>query len=114
MKMENYSKIIAESDGDLPFGSCVSADINFRKELVIEYVTTDYKTEIEQKKVAVVDNEDSLRMAEYLGVELEALPQSIFDECGDSSGVCTPSEVQGIFKDVLEYILDCGARYVLK
>ena len=35
--MADYSKIIAEADGDLPFGDCVSADINYRKELVIEY-----------------------------------------------------------------------------
>jgi hypothetical protein len=31
--MADYSKIIAEADGDLPFGDCVSADINYRKEL---------------------------------------------------------------------------------
>ncbi len=112
--MADYSKVIAESDGDLPFGDCVSADINYRNELVIEYIVTDYRTEIEHRTLAVVDREDTVKMAEYLGVKPEEIPISVFEECGDSSGVCTPSQVKGIFKDVLDFILDCGARYVMK
>jgi hypothetical protein len=61
--MADYSKIIAEADGDLPFGDCVSADINYRKELVIEYITTDCRTEIESRKLATVDREDTAKMA---------------------------------------------------
>ena len=112
--MADYSKIIAESDGDLPFGDCVSADINYRKELVIEYITTDYRTEIESKKLAIVDAEDTAKMAAFLNVPIEQLPQRILDECGDTSDICTPSEIKGIFKDVLDYNLDCGVRYTLK
>lgn len=112
--MADYSKIIAEADGDLPFGDCVSADINYRKELVIEYITTDYRTEIESNKLTTVDRDDTAKMAAYLNVPIEQLPQRILDECGDTSDVCTPSEIKGIFKDVLEYILDCGVRYTLK
>ena len=112
--MADYSKIIAETDGDLPFGDCVSADINYRKELVIEYITTDYRTEIESKKLAIIDAEDTAKMAACLNVPIEQLPQRILDECGDTSDICTPSEIKGIFKDVLEYILDCGVRYTLK
>lgn len=112
--MADYSKINAEADGDLPFGDCVSADINYRKELVIEYITTDYRTEIESKKLATVDRDDTAKMAAYLNVPIEQLPQRILDECGDTSDVCTPSEIKDIFKDVLEYILDCGVRYTLK
>ncbi len=114
MDMTDYSKIIAESDGDLPFGDCVSAEINYRKELVIEYSTTDYRTEIESKKLAVVDREDTAKMAACLNVPIEQLPRRIWEECGDTSGVCSTSEIKGIFKDVLDYILDCGVRYVLK
>jgi hypothetical protein len=112
--MADYSKIIAEADGDLPFGDCVSADINYRKELVIEYITTDCRIEIESKKLATVDRDDTAKMAAFLNVPIEQLPQRILDECGDTRGVCTPSEIKGIFKDVLEYILDCGVRYALK
>ena len=112
--MTDYSKIIAEADGDLPFGDCVSADINYRKELVIEYITTDCRTEIESRKLATVDREDTAKMAAFLNVPIEQLPLRIWEECGDSSDICTPSEIKGIFKDVLEYILDCGVRYVLK
>ena len=112
--MVNYSKIIAEADGDLPFGDSVSAEINYRKELVIEYTYTDYRTEIESKKLATVDREDTAKMAAFLNVPIEQLPQRIWEECGDSSDICTYSEINGIFKDVLDYILDCGVRYVLK
>lgn len=112
--MADYSKIIAESDGDLPFGDCVSADINYRKELVIEYITTDYRTEIESKKLATVDREDTAKMAAFLNVPIEQLPQRILDECGDTSDICTPSEIKGIFKDVLDFILDCGVKYEFK
>lgn len=112
--MANHSKIIAESDGDLPFGDCVSAEINYKKELVIEYVTTNHKTEIESKKLAIVDAEDTEKMAAYLNVAIEQLPQQIWEECGEVSDICTPSQINGIFKDVLDYILDCGVRYVLK
>lgn len=79
--MADYSKIIAEADGDLPFGDCVSADINYRKELVIEYIATDYRTEIERKKLATVDRDDIAKMAAFMNVPIEQLPQRILDEC---------------------------------
>ena len=109
-----HRKIIAEADGDLPFGDCVSADINYCKELVIEYIATDYRTEIESKKLATVDRDDIAKMAAFMNVPIEQLPQRILDECGETRDVCTPSEIKGIFKDGLEYILNGGVRYAWK
>lgn len=112
--MTDYSEIIAETDGDLPFGDYVSADINWRKELVIEYVTTDCRAEIESRSLAVVDAEDTAKMAAHLNVPLEQLPKCIWDEYGDPREIWTPSQIKGVFKDVLDYILDCGAKYELR
>ena len=112
--MTDCRVIIVESDGDLPFYDCVLAEINYRKQLVIEYTTQDYKTEAESKMLAIVDSEDTAKMAAHLNVPIEQLPQCIYDKCGDWRDTCTFSEVKGIFKDVLDFILDCGVKFVLK
>ena len=53
-------------------------------------------------------------MSKYLKATSEDLPEIIYDECGDSSGISVPSEVEATFKKILDFILDCGVRYKLK
>ena len=63
---------------------------------------------------AIVDEEDGKVMARHLNVSYADLPQALYDEFGDTTGVLVPSEVEYIFKNVLDYILDCGTKYKLK
>ena len=114
MSMTDCRVIIVESDGDLPFYDYVIAEINYRQQLVIEYITQDCKTEAESKMMAIVDSEDTAKIAAHLNVHIDQLPRYIYDKCGDWRDTCTSSEVKGIFKDVLDYILDCGVKYELR
>jgi hypothetical protein len=53
-------------------------------------------------------------MADYLKVRLTSLPQEILERFGDSSDIAVPSEVEAVFKEILDFIIACGVRYRLK
>ena len=55
--------------------------------------------------------DEAMAMSEQLNVKLTDLPQTICKHCGDTSYVFVPSDVEELFKDVLDFILDCGAHY---
>ena len=55
--------------------------------------------------------DEAMAMSEHLDVKLTDLPQTICKHCGDTSYVFVPSHVEELFKDVLDFILDCGAHY---
>ena len=55
--------------------------------------------------------DEAMAMSEQLNVKLTDLPQTICKHCGDTSYVFVPSHVEELFKDVLDFILDCGAHY---
>lgn len=105
---------IIESDGDLPFGAYILAGLSERMELTVEYVYTNYETGRNTTRLATVDTTDTVSMSKYLKAKSEDLPEIIYDECGDSSGISVPSEVEATFKKILDFILDCGVRYKLR
>jgi hypothetical protein len=49
-------------------------------------------------------------MAKYYGVQVEQLPQLLYDECGVAYD-SVPSDVERVFQDVLNFILESGVRY---
>ena len=53
-------------------------------------------------------------MADYLKERLTSLPQEILERFGDSSDIVVPSEVEAVFKEILDFIIACGVRYQLK
>lgn len=114
MAMEN-ERLLIETDSDMEIVAVVSAGTNVKGELVVEYEFEDYEDEGNNfKKIATVDKDQALVMAGYLGVEVKDLPGELYDEFGELQGVGVPSDAECVFADVLDFILDCGAKYDLK
>lgn len=112
--MEN-ERILIETDGDLEAVASVVAVINEKGELIVEHDFEDYEDEGNNfTKTATVDAEEALKMAQSLAVEVNELPGELYDEFGEIAGVGVPSDAECVFADVLDFILDCGAKYNLK
>jgi hypothetical protein len=107
-------ELIIDSDGDMQFGSGIVAGFDDEKNFAVVLDYTDYETGYNRKTWAVVEKEDALVMADYLKVRLTSLPQEIFERFGDSSDIAVPSEVEAVFKEILDFIIACGVRYRLK
>lgn len=107
-------ELIIDSDGDMQFGRGIVAGFDDEKNFAVVLDYTDYETGYNRKTWAVVEKEDALVMADYLKVRLTLLPQEIRERFGDSSDIAVPSEVEALFKDILDFILSCGVRYQLK
>lgn len=107
-------ELIIDSDGDMEIGSVVVAGFDDDKNLVVELHFSDYVSDYDRKTWAVVEKEDALEMAKHLEIRLTALPAEIGKRFGDSSDTAVPSEVEGVFKDILDFILECGVHYRLK
>lgn len=118
MKMGNnmllLEELIIDSDGDMQIGSGIVAGFDDEKNFAVVLDYTDYETGYNRKTWAVVEKEDALVMADCLKVRLTSLPQEISERFGDSSDIAVPSEVEALFKDILDFILACGVRYQLK
>lgn len=110
-----HERLLMETDSDLEIVAMVSAGINERGELVIEYEFEDYEDERRNfKRIAIVDRQEALLMANSLNVQVTDLPDELYEELGEVGGVGVPSDAEGLFADVLDFILDCGAKYNLK
>ena len=107
-------ELIIDSDGDMQLGSGIVAGFDDEKNFAVVLDYTDYETGYNRKTWAVVEKEDALVMADNLKVRLTSLPQEIRERFGDSSDIAVPSEVEAVFKDILDFILACGVRYQLK
>jgi hypothetical protein len=107
-------ELIMDSDGDMLIGSGIVAGFDDEKNFAVVLDYTDYETGYNRKTWAVVEKEDALAMADYLKVRLTSLPQEILERFGDSSDIAVPSEVEAVFKEILDFIIACGVRYRLK
>ena len=110
--MLTSEKIIIESDGDLEIVATIIAGYDFMNNLVLQYYCEDYETDCKNPNyVTVVDKEDVEVMAKHLDVRVIDLPQVLYNKFGDSTGVSTLSDVEYVFKEILDYIIGCGAQY---
>lgn len=107
-------ELIIDSDGDMLIGSGIVAGFDDEKNFAVVLDYTDYETGYNRKTWAVVEKEDALAMADCLKVRLTSLPQEIRKRFGDSNDMSVPSEVEALFKEILDFIISCGVRYRLK
>ena len=107
-------EMIIDSDGDMQIGSGIVAGFDDDKNFAVVLDYTDYETGYSRKTCAVVEKEESLMIADNLKTRLTALPQEIRERFGDSSDIAVPSEVEAVFKEILDFIISCGVRYQLK
>lgn len=112
--MTTSGMTIIESDEDLEIVSTIDAEYNSKSNLVIEYYCINYE---KRRKVidytATVDKENTEKLAKRLKVNPIDLPQAIYDEFGDSTGVSRLSDIEYVFKEILDFIPDCGVKYKL-
>ena len=112
--MPDFERTLFVSDADLPVQVCIYAWISKCEELVIEYRFEDDRTSTRNfKRVAFVDREECMQMAEFYKVKVEELPSVIYEECGVGYE-STPSHADIVFQETLNFILDSGVRYKLK
>lgn len=107
--------LIAESDNDMEIVASIVVGFDYLNNFVVKYSFEDYREYGKDwERSAIVDEDDAKRMAQRLRVPLSDLPQIIYDKFNDFSGIAVPSEVEDTFKEILDFVLDCGARYKLK
>lgn len=112
--MLTSEETIIESDEDLEIVSTIEAGYDYRKNFVVKYYCINYE---KRRKVidytATVDEEDATKMAKHLKVDYYDLPKVLYNEFGDCTGTTTLSGIEYVFKEILEFILDCGVKYKL-
>ncbi|HJB72143.1 hypothetical protein [Barnesiella sp. ET7] len=112
--MLTLKQVIVESHDDLEIWSSITVWEGARQELVIQLEFTDYDDpDRETKTSATLDRDEAATLAKHLHITAEALPQALFDRYGDTSNLAVPSEVEALFQEILNFILDHGARYRL-
>ena len=112
--MSNIEKTLIITDADLPVQAAVYTLINDFKEFVIEFRLDDDRHRNNSFcKQAVVDKDDTIDMARHLNIQVEELPNKVYEVCGISYD-STVSHAESVFQEALEFILDCGARFNLR
>lgn len=107
--------LIAESDGDMEIGAFIEAGFDILGNFIVKLSCTDYEySKYDYEQSVVLDSDEYAKLARYLRVPCQELPVALGERCGDRSSLLVPSDVRSIFKDIIELILDSGARYKLK
>lgn len=114
--MIRSGSIIVESDNDLEIVGTIVSGFDYLNNLIVEYRFEDYRSSGKDYNYsAIIDEDDAKVIARHIKVSLSSLPQVLYDKFGCSfSEILVPSEVEGIFSDILNFVLDCGAKYKLK
>ena len=116
VEMIDYSELIAESDEDLEKISAALSvgggdDGMFGVQYEFKDDDDDWNNDCVQ---ALVDRDDAIVLARNVGVTVSNLPKAFCDKFDPNSSVLVPSEVEAIFKEILEFICDSGAKYKLR
>ncbi len=114
--MINFSELIAESDEDLEKISAVlSVGCGNGDMFGVQYEFKDDDDDWNNDCVqAIVDKDEALLLAKNIGVAVSKLPEVFCDKFDPNSSVLVPSEIEAIFKDILDFISDSGAKYKLR
>ncbi len=113
--MLTLEEVIIESDDDLAIWSSIVVGFDISKNLVIRLEHIDYEAhENDYTLAAAIEKDDAFRMACFLHVKLTYLPRFLFEKFGTNFPLSVPSEVERLFKSMLDFVLDCGEHYKLK
>lgn len=108
-----------DSDSSSDYSFDLSAEITDQQELIILYSSKYIGEEsIFCKKgttrKAIVDQENTLLMANHLHVDVANLINVLCEEFWDHRPSAHACDAEDCFADILDFILDCGAKYKLK
>ena len=112
--MADFEKCLAMTDADLQYVASVYAWIGEGGELLVEYRFEDDDNAARNfAKRAVVDADDAHALALRVGVQLEQLPEWLDEACGVAYDT-TASEVERVFQEVLDRLIEGDTQYRLK
>ena len=108
-------EFFVESDNDCPVVVSVGAALNKFGELEVEMEKTRHTgRRKEEKTVATLDREETRELARRLGVEPEGLSGALREHFEDGGLPFSPGDVERLFGETLDFLLDNGARYRLR
>ena len=108
-------EFFVESDNDQPVVASLGAAVNKFGEFVVEMEKERYgRRSRTEKTLAVVDREDARELAKALGVGEDELSRALNGHFGEVGRNLSVADVEKLFGEVLDFILDHGVRYRLK
>lgn len=115
MDFLQYKVYLNDIDDDCSVHGETTVGVNFKNELVVTYhYFNDECHRYDQKTTAVVDEDDTIILAQRLRVEVPELPEKLNEKFGSNAYYCNPDEAEAIFTNVLDYIIEVGLRFKLK
>ena len=109
---------IALSDDDLEVWATLVSGFDANKNLVVRFdFYRDYDAgHSGYSLIAKVNKEEAFQMSSVLHTSLTRLPSALREEFAEEANSLSlkPSEVECLFKKVLDFILDCGVHYKLE
>lgn len=113
-KLKVLDEVLAESEEDCPVHASLEVFFDEDRALNILLEHNDYdEPEYCYYSCAVVDNENCLKMASARNVSLTGLPRLLRNKFGMELCTGRASRAKELFYDVLDYIDNSGAKYVL-
>lgn len=106
-------EFFVESDNDQSVVASMGASVNKFGEFVVE-MEKERRGRRWEKTLAVVDRTDTRELARALGVREEELSGTVASRFGEAGANLTVGDVERLFSEVLEFILDHGVRYRLR
>lgn len=103
---------VAASHEDFEIMAAIEAGIDDFDQLVVRLIGYNYSSS-KIITVATVDKEDTATLARSLDSDITDLPDILYEEYEDIF-LFLPSEVNAVYQDILEKILDHGVKYRLK
>ena len=103
---------VAASHEDFDIMATIEAGIDDFDQLVVRLIGYN-NSRSKILTTATVDKEDTATLARSLDSDITDLPDILYEEYEDIF-LFLPSEVNAIFQDILEKILDHGVKYHLK
>lgn len=111
-----------ESDSESPIVMTIVIGNNILDELVICLVEEDYESETTAaldveytaKYVAVIEKDSLAVMAEKLRIDLAKMRGHLVDKFSEGGYIPNKSYVVNAYRNILDYVLDCGGKYRLK
>lgn len=106
---------LIEVDNDAPYSSWVTVEVTDEKELIIKHEYTNFENHaLDHQHQAVVDSENTAIVIDYLQLELSDLTEYLHEEFYHPMSQNEYDDAEALFADLLDLILDCGAKYKLK
>lgn len=106
---------LIEVDNDAPYSYWVSVEVTEKQEMIVELEYQNFENHAhDYKQQAIVDSENTAIISNHLHVQLSDLTEYLHENYYHSIKYNEEEDAEGLFADLLDLILDCGAKYKLK